>query len=125
MIFQDFGKFTNFGTDSVRAVANYLERIMNKTLLDLNNGLKSLKLEENFQSVRLTANVGSTAAVEVRHKLNAKVNSWIVLNGIAGVMVISIPNETGGVYLDRVSMVLDNSVYAAGVTKSVDIILFK
>lgn len=125
MIFQEFGRFTNFGTDSARAIANYLERIMNKTLFDLYNGLKSLKFEDNFQAAKVTSIVNSTSAVEIRHKLNAKVSGWLVLNGIAGVLVSNIPDGKGSVYLDRVSVVLDNSVYAAGVTKSVDIILFK
>lgn len=134
MIFKEFSKFRNFtGTDLAQRVAyieQFLDRIQNKSMDDLSVGLRLLKFTDNFSCQRiLVPGVNLTAKVEVKHSLNAKIDSFLVLNGVAGVILDPVEKSSGGIYNDRFTLILDNNVYnsglPAGYSKSVDILVFK
>lgn len=119
MNFTNFGKFFRNAQSNVEEIAAYLDKVNNKTIDDLNSGLKSLRFEDNFQCQRLSIpGVNKTTAVKVNHSLDTTNISWIVANGIAGVLITTVDKRT-------INVVLDSNVYSGTPTYAVEILLFK
>jgi len=118
MNFTNFGKFFRNAKSNAEEIASYLDKVNNKTIDDLNSGLKSLRFEENFQCQKLSVEKVSKTTKNITHNLNSTKLSWIVINGVAGVLITVVDQRT-------ISIILDSNVYSGTPEYTVEILLFK
>lgn len=132
MKFKQFGKMKPLADDK-SSFKEYLNGEVAVMVQELNTGLSRLRVDENFNGYRFsredgnkTVNnilVNSDNPVELRHNLNSPIDHFLILNGIAGVLLTESTNKKKR--NNVINLQLDTDIYAGGIEKEVDIILFK
>jgi len=119
MNFSNFGKFFKNSPSTLESITSWLDIVLNKTIDDLNAGLKSLRFQDNFICQKLTIpGINKTAAITYNHNLDSTKLTWIVVNGVAGVLITVVDKRT-------INVLLDSNIYSGTPTYTVELLLFK
>lgn len=117
MIFRKFGKILP-NVSTLDGVIRYLSNELALLIEQLNANLNRLRLVDNFAGYRAKVSANLVTGTLIRHNLNSKIDHFVCLNGISGIKLFYVDNNS-------VTVALDGDVYGGGIIKDIDIILYR